>query len=50
MINIKEPKAWLLIAFMILLLVWMFVIIRKHHEQNDLQGKIYNHSEIVDTI
>ncbi|MDB5131738.1 MAG: hypothetical protein JWR02_1487 [Mucilaginibacter sp.] len=50
MIKLKEHKFWLIIAFMMLMLAWMVIIIKRHHEQNELQEKIYSHSEIVDTV
>jgi hypothetical protein len=50
MIKIKEPQTWLIIALIMLMLAWMLIIMKRHHEQNELQEKIYNHSEIIDTL
>jgi hypothetical protein len=50
MIKIKDPKIWLITALLLLMLAWMIIIIKRHHEQNELQEKIYNHSEIIDTV
>jgi hypothetical protein len=50
MIKINYPKTWLIIALIMLMLACMAGIIKKHYEQNELQEKIYNHSEIIDTV
>jgi hypothetical protein len=50
MIKMKEPKTWLIIALIMMMLALMLIIIKRHHEQNELQERIYNHSEIVDTV
>ncbi|MDB5123905.1 MAG: hypothetical protein JWP94_2034 [Mucilaginibacter sp.] len=50
MIKINNPKTWLIMASIILMFIWMVIIIKRHREQNELQEKIYNHSEIIDTV
>lgn len=50
MIKINNPKTWLMVAFIILMFAWMVIIIKRHRKQNELQKKIYNHSEIIDTV
>jgi hypothetical protein len=50
MIKINNPKTWLMVALIILMFAWMVIIIKRHREQNELQEKIYNHSEIIDTV
>ncbi len=48
--TIKHPKMWLLIVLLIMVLTFMLVIIKHYDADNDLQQKIYDHSEIKDTI
>jgi hypothetical protein len=45
----KLSKNWLIIALMATLLACMLFIIKRYDAQKNLQEKIYNHSEIIDT-
>ncbi len=44
--TMREQKNWLIVVFVILMITCM-LIIKKHHEKNELQERIYNHSEIL---
>ncbi len=46
----KHSKIWLLIILIASILICMLVIIKHYDSENDLQQKIYDHSEIKDTI
>lgn len=46
----KHPKNWLLIALLASLLAGMLIIVKHYNASKDLQQKIYDHSEIKDTI
>jgi hypothetical protein len=48
--QIKDQKTWLIIALLALLLITMLVIIKHYNETEYLQQKIYDHSEIKDTV
>jgi hypothetical protein len=48
--TINHPKFWLFIALLALLLTFMLIVIKHYDAENDLQQKIYNHSEIIDTV
>lgn len=50
MIKMKEPQTWLIMALIMLMLAWMLIVIKRNHEKIQLQEKIYNHSEIIDTV
>jgi hypothetical protein len=47
----KHPKTWLAIALLaLMLIITMMLIVKRHHEENKMQERIYNHSEIKDTV
>jgi len=48
--TINHPKFWLIIALLALLLTFMLVVIKHYNAENDLHQKIYDHSEITDTV
>ncbi|MFI5139308.1 MAG: hypothetical protein ACHQIM_15915 [Sphingobacteriales bacterium] len=48
--TINHPKLWLIIALLALLLTFMLIIIKHYNAENDLQQRIYDHSEITDTV
>ncbi len=47
---IKYPKTWLLFILIASVLICMLIIIKRYNTENDLQQKIYDHSEIKDTV
>jgi hypothetical protein len=47
---IKHPKMWLFIVLLAMVLTFMLVIIKHYNADDDLQQRIYDHSEIRDTI
>jgi len=49
MTTINHPKTWLTIAILALLLTCMLIIIKHYNADKELQQKIYDHSEIIDT-
>jgi len=48
--KMKNPKNWLLIILLALLLACMLIIVKHYNSAEDLQQRIYDHSEIKDTI
>jgi hypothetical protein len=47
----KHPITWLAIALLATLLIIALVLITKRHtEEKEMQERIYNHSEIKDTV
>jgi uncharacterized protein YueI len=52
--QINHPKTWAYIILLILMLTSVTLIVIHHHalqkEEQDLQQKIDNHSEIKDTV
>jgi len=44
------PKNWLVIILLAFLLVFMLFIIKHYNAVENLQQKIYDHSEIKDTV
>ena len=48
--TIKHPKPWLIVALLAILLTFMLIIIKHYNADNEQQQKIYDHSEIRDTI
>ena len=46
----KYPKTWLLAILIASLLAGMLIIIKHYNAEDNLQQKIYDHSEIKDTI
>jgi len=48
--KMKHPKTWLVITLLAMLLAFMLVIIKHYNAAEDLQQKIYDHSEIKDTV
>ena len=47
--KMKYSKTWLLLILIASLLVFMLIIIKHNNADNDIQQKIYDHSEIKDT-
>ena len=43
-------KNWLVIILLALLLAFMLIIVKHYNSAEDLQQKIYDHSEIKDTV
>jgi hypothetical protein len=50
MILLKDPKNMLILLFIALLISFFFIIARHYHSGAYCQQKIYDHSEIADTI
>jgi len=48
--QIKYPKNWLIFMLIAFILMGMLIIIKHYNADNDLQQKIYDHSEIKDTV
>ena len=48
--KMKHPNNWLLIILLALLLACMLGLVKHYNTVEDLQQKIYDHSEIKDTI
>ena len=48
--QIKNFKNWMLIILMASILTLMLMLIKNHNEDFEFQQKIYDHSEIKDTI
>ena len=49
--QMKYPKIWLVIALLVSLLGFMLIIVKHNNGINiERQQKIYDHSEITDTI
>jgi len=48
--QIKHLNNWLVIILMVSILSAMLLIIRQHDADIELQQKIYDHSEIKDTL
>ena len=46
----RQPKNWLLIILLASLIVYMLTIIKHNKEEENLQQRIYDHSEIKDTV
>ena len=46
----KHPKMWLVITLLAFLIAFMLIIIKHYNATEHLQQKIYDHSEIKDTI
>jgi hypothetical protein len=46
----NHPRPWVILLFLGLLLTFMLIILKHSNTNNDLQQKIYNHSEIKGTV
>jgi len=46
----KYPKTWLLLILIASVLICMLIIIKHSDSEKDPQQKIYDHSEIPDTV
>jgi hypothetical protein len=48
--QMKHLKTWLIVIFMAAILALMLIITKHYNVETEFQQKIYDHSEIKDTV